>query len=406
MAETTNNNNTTTPIECSICTSTIGQPRDDGSVEALITLPCTHAFGLRCLAHAIADRGTCPICRDAINTHIVRDLHRIGRSLAGTSATGDVETAETRRRRGMDWEELDRQEAERDAAAFDDEEEEVYERDMPDWSRNDAGVPDPSRRGGVWVSPEGERFRYNIYTGRWEPDEQMPTVASSRPRRRRGRITEPESPPADIGPPPQGQVLVNAETGERYHWDPEAGAYVSANEVTPGPRRFGPRLAAETDRAARPSPRYNTEIRTPRYNTEIREPRIYDRDISPPPSARRYRSPPPASSRRFRSPPPPPRSRRYTSPPPPPHRQRTRDLDAEPEGRQPRYPGNISTTRTERGTEIMEGVRHIGALSLSERRDIAEARNRRHGNSGGRRLGGVDEALEDSEYFRGDRYLR
>ena len=515
MAENISNTNGTPPpassIDCTICTSTIGQPRDDGSVEALVTLPCSHAFGMRCLAHAIADRGTCPICRDAIPLDIVRDLYRIGRGLEG-SATGDRVNEQVRRRRGLDWRELDRREAERDAESFnvrerrreregrsvfdDEDRERGNEHDLPDWRRNTHGIPDPSRRDGRWER-DGVAYRYDPVSGTWNPsgdsappandDEISPrtvrsgTALTSATSLRRDRNEERYDSLDDI-PPRRGQAI--APDGTRYRFDQnrrewvplESDSEIRGSPVT-SPRRdrneerydslddipprrghvIGPDgrqyrwninrrewvpvsstnearrslIASPTRRRPLPSGRpaeFDSMENVPRqrgiltgpdgrryhydervgdwvpFNVEMRTPR--PRAHSPPPPTSPPRREP---SQRYRAPPPPATSRRISPPPaassPRTRRTRNESADYEERERERRYPGTVTVRRDGRGNEIMEGVRHVGSLSLAEREEIAEARER-YRRRRGTREERMEEALGDREYFRrGDRYL-
>lgn len=60
--------------ECAICNYTLGEQRDDGTLEIGITLPCNHSFGMRCLAQAVQRVETCPMCRGDIPSQVVKDL--------------------------------------------------------------------------------------------------------------------------------------------------------------------------------------------------------------------------------------------------------------------------------------------------------------------------------------------
>lgn len=61
--------------ECAICNYTCGEPRDEElPMEMLVTLPCNHNFGMRCLAKAAQRVKTCPMCRGEIPEPIVADL--------------------------------------------------------------------------------------------------------------------------------------------------------------------------------------------------------------------------------------------------------------------------------------------------------------------------------------------
>jgi hypothetical protein len=112
MADSTMADSATPTKECIICSSTIGQPRDDGSVEAGVTLPCSHSFGLRCLALAARNNNRCPMCRTQMHWDILSDLTNIRAGLVG-NLTGDRETREGDGTR-MTWRELDDRENERD----------------------------------------------------------------------------------------------------------------------------------------------------------------------------------------------------------------------------------------------------------------------------------------------------
>ena len=56
----------TTTMDCHKCMDTIGQPREDGSVESATTTACGHTFGDACLTRWLSTAITCPICRSPL----------------------------------------------------------------------------------------------------------------------------------------------------------------------------------------------------------------------------------------------------------------------------------------------------------------------------------------------------
>lgn len=59
---------TSTSQECAICQQPIGLPRDDGSIEDMITTPCGHSFGEICLQTWLDSATSCPYCRTELIT--------------------------------------------------------------------------------------------------------------------------------------------------------------------------------------------------------------------------------------------------------------------------------------------------------------------------------------------------
>lgn len=76
---TSEHSNTGPEKECAICNYTCGEQRDDGTMEVIVTLPCNHSFGMRCLAKACQRVQTCPMCRGPIPGPIVQDFAAIYR---------------------------------------------------------------------------------------------------------------------------------------------------------------------------------------------------------------------------------------------------------------------------------------------------------------------------------------
>lgn len=354
---------------------------------------------MRCLARTIADRASCPLCRADIPTDIVTDLSRILRGLSG-NATGDVSNTETERRQGLDWQALDQREAERDAEGF-------HEDSDEDWSL------DPSVMYGARRRPRSPMYIAEDEMPEYHRSGRRIEVVTREPQnigRPRGPYTSPDPSRRE---PVRSFFGGRPSSPHRHHQGP---AFQGRRLPPQGPNVH--RQPEDSGRGYRtvevvPNPNFRSRVSTP---PSFRQP-------SPPPF--RQASPPRTRPTR-RSPPTPSRRRHFYDDEEFPMRAHSPTPPARPSYRVPRggqfvtelpartvprggqfvteLPPRIvhrapDSSRTPRGTEIMEGVRHFGSMSLAEREEVEEARaryrreqdggrrDRQFGNGGGRRGG-------------------
>jgi hypothetical protein len=398
--------NTSNRVECTICSHIIGDLRTDGSVEAGVYLPCSHFFGMRCLAHSLIDRQNCPICRTELPRHILMDLLRVEHALDG-SATGDMPTEG-----GRTWRELDAEETARDIGVLRLRAEGVLGIGPP--------LSSGSRRGGgsfVFPTPPfggGRHERATIIVR--DLDERGDIVESEADIN--GFLTGgPNAQPS--GPPTRGIQFRNPFPGEVR--ETSGLSDFSANRE----RQFRQRdfAAAELHMPAQSSPHFPVYLS--RHSGGAGSRGLQEQYGRPPASVgRRNALPGYSSPSRRRSPPPimrrsilPPPLSRYDS-----REESTASVNSgyspSRDRGSPLYSGGSgychvqpNIYRNGVGTEIIVVERDFSTMRLSEREHINRARGGTICGGYGRdndddRQARMDRALNDPDYFRrSNRYL-